>query len=353
MSRTKETGKKVSITDVARLAGVSQATASRVFDPKWEGKIRPKTREAVLQAASELKYYGTNAFGRGLQNGKSRMIALVSGRDTGYFYQDVIMKFVRRLHASGFQTLVFEADARKNIGEIIADIHCYQAEAVIITAAAVSAEIVDSFAGTDIPVIVFNRPVRENACCALYSDGEQAAGMAAEFLFEAGHRSFAVISGNRNPSAERGRVAGFCKRMEDLGGQILAVEDGDYRYESGYEIASELLDRIRPDAIFCVEDSIAMGAIDAAREKHGLRVPDDISVMGFDNLSIGRMHAYSLTTLAHPVDRMAVSAAEMLSRLSENPRHIVQKKFEMNLVVRGSVLQKKGSAESMGQLAGQ
>lgn len=73
-------------------------------------------------------------------------------------------------------------------------------------------------------------------CCALYSDGEEAAFTAAEFLWEQGHRTFAVISGNQNSSAERGRVDGFCRKVKSLGGRILAVEDGDYRYESGYEI---------------------------------------------------------------------------------------------------------------------
>lgn len=80
-----------------------------------------------------------------------------------------------------------------------------------------------------------------------------------------------------------------------------------------------------------------MGAIDAAREIHGLKIPDDISIMGFDNLSVGRMHAYSLTTMAHPVDRMAADATEILARLTDNPKYIVQKKYEMTMVIRCSV----------------
>ena len=104
------------------------------------------------------------------------------------------------------------------------------------------------------------------------------------------------------------------------------LKTGDYRYESGYEIKSKLLERIHPDALFCVEYSLAMRAIDAARELHGLKVPDDISIMGFDNLSVGKMHVCSLTTMAHPVDRMAVDAAEILACLTNNPSYIVQKK---------------------------
>ena len=119
MNETTKAKKRVSIVDVARLAGVSQATASRVFDPKWEGKIRPDTRSKVEEAAKSLGYYGTNALVRGLQGGSSGIVALVVGSTTGYFYLEVIMKFVHQLRATGRQVLIFEAGLHENLVEVV------------------------------------------------------------------------------------------------------------------------------------------------------------------------------------------------------------------------------------------
>lgn len=329
--------KRVSIVDVARQAGVSQATASRVFDPKWNGKIRRETREAVEEAAKALGYYGTNALGRGLQGGPSGIVALVVGVTTGYFYLEVIMKFVRRLRATGRQVLIFEADPQQNLSAIVAQVHCYQVDAIIITAAATTSSIIEEFCQSDIPVVVFNRPVETDICSAVYCDGRVAACQAADFLMDHGHRQFAVISGEVNDSKELGRVEGFCQQVEKRGGRLLEVADGDYLYESGYDIAKELLARIRPDAIFCVEDTIAMGVIDAARECFGIRVPEELSVMGFDNTSVGRFRAYSLTTMEHPVDEMIRSTIEIMEQMIRRPELRIKRVCDMRIVSRKSV----------------
>lgn len=329
--------KRVSIVDVARKAGVSQATASRVFDSKWEGKIRPQTRAAVEEAAKALGYYGTSALVRGLQGNSSGIVALVVGSTTGYFYLEVIMKFVRQLRAAGRQVLIFEADPAQDIATIVSQVHSYRVDAVIITAAATSSVIIDQFCQTDIPVVVFNRPVETDICSAVYCDGASASAMAADFLLEHGHRRFAVISGDANVSKELGRIEGFCSRVRQRGGEVLEVVDGDYLYESGYDIARALLARQRPDAVFCAEDTIAMGVIDAARECFGLRVPEDLSVMGFDNTSVSRFHAYGLTTVEHPVGEMIKSVIKIMERMIEAPQLRVKQVCEMKLVVRKSV----------------
>lgn len=329
--------KRISIVDVARKAGVSQATASRVFDPKWEGKIRSGTRAAVEEAAKALGYYGTNALVRGLQGSPSGIVALVVGSTTGYFYLEVIMKFVRELRATGRQVLIFEADPAQDLATIVAQVHCYRVDAIVITAAATSSAIIDRFCRTEIPVVAFNRPVESGICSAVYCDGVAASAAAADFLLEHGHKRFAVISGDANVSKELGRVKGFCDRARQRGGEILEVIDGDYLYESGYEAAKALLARHRPDAIFCVEDTIAMGAIDAARECFGLRIPEDLSVMGFDNTTVSRFHPYALTTVEHPVAEMIQSVIEIMEQMIASPEIRVKRVYEMKVVVRESV----------------
>lgn len=329
--------KRVSVVDVARLAGVSQATASRVFDPKWEGKIRPDTRTRVEEAAKTLGYYGTNALVRGLQGGSSGIIALVVGTTTGYFYLEVIMKFVHQLRATGRQVLIFEADPDENLEEVVTQIHRYQVDAIVITAAVLSSTVVELFCDTRIPVVVFNRQVNEGNCSTVYCDGQRAAAQAADFMMDHGHKRFSVISGDANVYKESGRIEGFCQRVRQRGGEILSVISGDFFYESGYSAAKEILALECPDAIFCAEDTMAMGAIDAAKECFGLRVPEDISIMGFDHASVGRFRSYNLTTMKHPLQEMIQTTIEIMEKMIENPDLRIQKTYDMVVTVRGSV----------------
>ena len=337
MNDTGRKKRRASIVDVARLAGVSQATASRVFDPKWEGKIRPDTRAKVEEAAKTLGYYGANALVRGLHGGVSGMVALVIGATTGYFYSEVVMKFVHQLRAAGRQVLIFEADPNENLEAVVTQIHCYQVDAIIITAAVLSSTVVELFCDTRIPVVVFNRQVKEGNCSAVYCDGRLAAAQAADFLMDHGHRRFSVISGDTNISKEFDRVEGFCSQVRRRGGEILSTAAGDYLYEAGYQLAAELLEREQPDAIFCVEDTIAMGAMDAARERFGLRVPEELSVMGFDDASVGRFRAYDLTTMRHPLPEMVQSTIDIMEQMVQNPEVRVHRVFGMSVVARGSV----------------
>ena len=331
MAKQGQRKKRISIVDVARWAGVSQATASRVFDPKWEGKIRPETRRAVEDAAKELGYYGTSALVRGLRGTRTGIIALVMGLTTGYLYQEVIMRFVRALRGKGWQVLIFEAEPARNVDAMIAQVCSYQVDGIIITAPATTTTEIDSFCETEIPVVVFNRAV------AVYCDGRTAAAAAADFLLSHGHRRIGVITGDANVSKEEGRIEGFCQRVEARGGEITAVIQGDYFYDSGYACAEALLKSQRPEAIFCAEDSIAMGAMDAARERFGLRIPEDLSIMGFDNISIGAFHSYRLTTMRHPLDKMIASTIEILEAMISEPSRQIERIYDMELVQRASV----------------
>ncbi len=329
--------KRVSIVDVAHRAGVSQATASRVFDPKWEGKIRLETRAAVEKAAKELGYHGTSALVRGLRGTRTGIIALVMGLTTGYLYQEVIMRFVRALRGKGWQVLIFEAEPARNVDAMISQVCSYQVDAIIITAPATTTTVIDSFCDTDIPVVVFNRMVTGSHCSAVYCDGRTAAATAADFLLAHGHRRIGVITGNANVSKEEGRIEGFCQRIESQGGEIAAVIQGDYFYDSGYTCAESLLRSHHLDAIFCAEDSIAMGAMDAARACFGLRIPEDLSIMGFDNISIGAFRSYELTTMCYPLDKMIASTIEIVEAMIADPSRRIERIYDMDLVQRKSV----------------
>lgn len=329
--------KRVTLVDVAARAGVSVATASRVFDAKWEGKIKDGTRAAVLRAADELGYYGANALARGLLGNRTNIVALVVGSFNGYHYLEVTMKFVQKLQETGRQVLIFEADPTKDMKAICAQIHQYCVDAIIVTAAATSDTIIDEFLDTAIPVLVFGRQVQDSNISAVFSDEYFNAQKAADFLLHNGHTRFGLITGNANSSTASDRINGFTEAVKAGGGEILVTVDGDYTYASGYACMGRILENHRPDAVFCAEDSIALGAIDAARRQFGLEVPGDISVMGFDNIAIGAFEAYQLTSMAFPVDKMVSSAIEIIQRLIDRPESQVERIYDMELVVRDSV----------------
>ena len=115
--------RRSTIVEVAQLAGVSTATAARVFDPAWEGRVRQATRARVLAAAKELDYHRGDALVRGIQGRGTNMIAVVVGPSLGYFYQDVLMRFVHELRLMGKQALVFEMDPTSDLSSVVEQVH--------------------------------------------------------------------------------------------------------------------------------------------------------------------------------------------------------------------------------------
>lgn len=323
------------------MAGVSVPTASRVFDSRWNGHIHEQKRQAVLNAAKELGYLGTNALFRSIHNRQTNIIALVVGSELGYFYQSVVMKFVHALREKGKQVLIFEVDAKQSTAQIISDVYSYQVDAVILTSAATEQDVVGGFEHTGKPLIIFDRLINSSEASCVYCDARAAAGKAADFLMEQGHSTFCVISGNANASKEFGRIEGFCERIKQRGGEILEVAVGDYTIESGYRLAGTLLKRHRPDALFCAEDIIAMGAMDAARQQLHWNVPEDLSVMGYDGSPVSGFYSYNLTTVQYPVDEMIECAVCFMELLLKDNSCQSIRVFEPEIFI-GSTVKLKG-----------
>ena len=337
MANGKSRTKRVTLTNVAAEAGVSIITASRVFDPKWEDRIRPGTRKRVLEAAEKLGYHGTNALARALQGNRTNIIALVVGSFFSYHYQEVTSCFIHELQAVGKQVLVFEVSPTNDLATIYSQVHQYCVDAIIITAPATSAMNMATFIDADIPILIYGREVKDSNLSVICCDEYTAAAKAAAALMQCGHRTFGIISGNQNASTATSRIEGFRDKIRELGGEITYIVDGDYTYESGAVCMRKLLETTRPDVIYCAEDTIAMGAMDVARDEFHLRIPEDLSVMGFDNTSVCSMKAYDLSSVSYPIETMVRSSVNAIEKLIENPSLQIERVFDMSLVFRGSV----------------
>lgn len=310
-------GKQITSIDVAELAGVSQSTVSRVFSPS--SNVSDDKRERVLKAAQELGYL-PNAIARSLTTQRTNIIGLVMANLTSTFYPYVLEKFLQRFQSMDKDVLLFTAAANQDIDDILPHILQHRVDALIVTSATLSSEMADECVRYGVPVILFNRYVLNSNANAVCSDNVEGGRQVANLLLDTHHQRIAYIAGQPNASTNSDREKGFTDRLRERGITDWLREEGDFFYDSGFEAALRLLKRNdRPDAIFCASDSMALGAMDAARYELGLRIPDDLSIVGFDDIPMASRPSYHLTTVAQQVDEMIEITLSMLLEKIENP----------------------------------
>jgi len=329
--------RQVTSIDVARRAGVSQSTVSRTFSRS--DSVSQPTRERVLAAAKALGYR-PSAIARSLSTQRTNIVGFViSGSGiTSPYYSYVLEKFTARLQEEGKRMLLFHADPSQEIDEILPLVLEYRVDALVIIAATLSSEMADECVRRRIPVILFNRNVLDSEASAVCCDNVEGGRLAANVLLDTGHHRLAYIAGPVNTSTNVEREKGFFDRLRERGVVAPQRVQADYTYTSGYEAARALLRQEEPpDAIFCASDIIAMGAVDAARALD-VAVPDDVSIIGFDDIPMAGWEAYQLTTIHQPVNRMIATTMALLRERLVNPELAPETKLiPVNLVRRTSV----------------
>jgi DNA-binding LacI/PurR family transcriptional regulator len=325
--------KPVTSIEVARLAGVSQPTVSRAFDP--QASVAPETRARVLAAAAELGYQ-PNVIARSLSTQRTDIVGLVMANLTNsLFYPIVLDAFTERLQAHGRQTLLFNAAPDRPVDEILPRILGYQVDALVIVSTTPSSEIIDECTQKGTPVILFNRFAPETSASSVCCDNVAGGRAAADLLLDAGHKRIAYVAGIAATATNTMREMGFTDRLRERGYGGLIREQGAYTYASGFAAMQRLLALdAPPDAVFCAADIMAMGAIDAARQA-GLSVPADVSIMGFDDIPVASWPAYNLTTIRQPIAQMVDTAVALIT--APNPVTGQTHLLPGELVVRSSV----------------
>jgi DNA-binding LacI/PurR family transcriptional regulator len=329
--------RRVTSVDVARLANVSQSAVSRSFNEN--GKVSAETRAKVLAAARTLGYT-PNVMARSLITQRTNMIGLVMADITNPFYPTVLEKFTLRLREMGQQVLLFTVPPDQDADALLPSLLEYQVDAVIITSATLSSDMAWTLARQGRPVILFNRYVPNAGVSAVCCDNVEGGRLVANLLLNGGHKRLAYIAGKSNTSTNIDREKGFTDRLRERGITEWLREQGEYTYESGYEATCRLLrSDAPPSAIFCANDIMALGALDAARAACGKRVPEDVSIIGFDDIPTANWPAYNLTTIRQPVNRMISATLDLLKERLEEPQvEPVLKLLPGVLVARGSAL---------------
>lgn len=298
--------------DVARLAGVSQSTVSRALAE--HASVSEATRGKVREAAAALGYR-PNVLARSLITQRSGLIAIVVASMDNPFYWEVLTLFSQALQASGQQLLLFTIGPRETFDAVIRKVLQYRVDGVIVVSAVLSSRAIAECREAGLPVVLFNRYVDRDDLNVVVCDNVEGGRAVATLLANTGHRSFGFISGVADTSTNRDRLAGFREQLDRLGLPMPAVEHGDYAYESGREAVKRLvLQGERPDAIFCANDIMAIGALDGLRLDLGLRVPEDVSVIGFDDIPMASWSGIELTTVRQQRERMVEASLRILGQ---------------------------------------
>ena len=336
MAKSKGNGKRVSSVDVARLAGVSQATVSRVFTPAE--RVSDELREKVMQAARELNYQ-PNILARGLNMNKTRIIGLINPEFQGYFYPMVLKLFTEELQKKGYTVLLLNIPPGVAIEEVVPIAFQYQVDGLITTAVDLSPKLIRSCVELKVPVVQFNRYSTGFEVSAVCLDNIKAGEKAAEFLLDKGHQRIAFLCGNINSSTNMDREEGLKRKLQEYGFSLFDRYVGDYSYVSGLEAGRSVVrQQVMPDAIFCGSDEMALGLIDALVDEHGLSIPEDVSIMGFNDSYIGAGPHYSLTSIRQPVEEMVnITIDILMEKIASQNDDVIIRMVPGVIVERGSV----------------
>lgn len=301
----------VSAQQVADLAGVSRSAVSRAFTPG--ASIAAETRDKVVRAAAELGYH-VNDLARGLLANRSRLVGLVVTRPELGFRAHLVAALTRALIRRGnIPFLINTGSTEQEMQAAQTALFGYRAEATIILSGSPPASFVEIARQNGQPLIMIGRS--EPDCDHVRIDNKGAAERIAERFVAQGFSHLGFAGSNSGTPSIVERETAFLEAGRRLGATVTAVRGSDSDYAGGQEAARLLFDGWeRPQAVFCVNDLVAFGLLDAVRNEFGLKVAEDVSVVGFDDIPEASWGAYRLSTFRQDPDDMALRAIGQLER---------------------------------------
>lgn len=326
---------KVRAADVARRAGVSQPTVSRVFTPG--GSVSKAVAERVRQAARELGYR-PNTLARSLITGRSQTIGLVVAYFNNPFYAEALERLSKALEAAGYHILLVVASNEEGeVERVVDNLIDHRVDGIILASVAVNNRLTHRLAELGLPFVLFNRGQDWAGLASVTADNFEGGFKAAQFLAAGGHKRIAHISGWQKSLNGRERQEGFIAGLAGQGLLPVACIDSEYNRARAIAATHELFQaETPPDAIFVGNDQMAFAVLETLRFELGLDVPNDVSVIGYDDVEMADWPSFDLTTLRQPATKMVSATVEHLLALIQEeaaPRSI---QIDSPLIVRGS-----------------
>ncbi|MDF9434132.1 LacI family DNA-binding transcriptional regulator [Chromohalobacter israelensis] len=321
---------------LAEELGVSISTISRAFSP--HAVIAPETRERVLRRAEALGYH-PNPFARSLITRKTSIVGIVVSDITNPFYPEVLTGLTEALQDIELNVMLFTSTGTQTSDDAVSLALRYQPDILIVLAATVSSKAATQATQAGTNMIFFNRYVPDAPAFTVTCDNVLGGREVADFLIDSGHRQLAFVSGLPDATTNRDRWKGFSERCAERGqANPLKEEAGCFAHDAGFAATQRLMScQPRPDAIFCANDLLALGALNAVR-KMGLRTPEDVSIIGFDDISMASWSSHALTTYRQPVPKMISTTVDLVRRITAGSlQDTTPVCIAGDLVVRGTV----------------
>ncbi|MGE5588367.1 MAG: LacI family DNA-binding transcriptional regulator [Clostridia bacterium] len=322
------------ISDVAKMAGVSKATVSRVLNDL------PVSRETLLKVTRAMRKldYHPNAQARGLTLGRTNLIGvLVPGLDSP-FYSPMLDSIETTLSRHGYHMVV--SGVGQNIKRSVSYVHLLREKKIdgglILTPRDVDVAAITKLASDGFPIVILDGSIDADVSCVVV-DNFNGGLQAARHLLSLGHTRTAMIAGPADLPESRERIRGYEHALEEAGLTPNVIACEDYSEECGRAgIEAALAQSPRPSAVFCASDMMAIGAMEALEEK-GLRVPDDMAVIGFDDIRDAHLVRPRLSTVHQPIAEMgSIGTGKLLRLISGEEKDYTRLVLKTELVVRDS-----------------
>ncbi|MEA4906229.1 MAG: LacI family transcriptional regulator [Chloroflexi bacterium] len=330
----------LTLEDVARQAGVSRSTVSRVIND------HPNVREDVrkrVQDVIQTTGYHPNAAARTLASQRSWMIGLVLPRSVSSFFTDpyfprLTQGIAQACNQYNYTLGLFLVSTKEDEEEIFLRVSRKSLlDGILVQSGHTGDELIDRLVNSNIPLVIAGRPSQPKNTSYIDVDNVNAAFSAVSHLVRLGYRRIGTITGPANNTAGIDRKEGYLRALTERGRSVdpSLIVEGDFTEEGGY-YAFQTMKAACPDAIFAASDAMAIGAMRAIHEA-GLRIPDDVAIVGFDDLPTVKLAEPPLTTVRQPVYQFGFQAVEILIDLIENgiepPRRVM---MATELVIRDS-----------------
>ena len=312
---------KTSVTsvDVAELAGVSRSAVSRTFTPG--ASVAPETREKVLAAAHALGYQ-VNILARSMIQGQSNLVGVVITGFQDPFRVSLLGEISRQLSEHAMVPLLMNVEDPDGLSDLMRILLSYQIAGVIMTSGAPPSAVAKEYLQRQVAVVMINRERDLKGVDVINSDNKSGGEMAAQALIEGGARKLGFVNTKSSTFSgiARGKAFHEFLRTSPAGRKcsVREFQADSVGYEAGRDAARAMLAnaKLRPDGVFCATDLIACGFLDAARSEFKLQVPQEIQVIGYDDIVLAGLDGYALTTIRQDVGALAQHAvASLLDRM--------------------------------------
>jgi len=320
--------------DVAKLAGVSQSAVSRCFTKG--ASISSRTKLRVLEAARKLGYKAPNISNNIFSNEDSGLVGIILPYVTSRYYPEVLTELHEALKLGGYRILLITTDDGEELDEKLVQPYLKEKLIAIISATKPTDSFVESCITKRILFISYNRSWNIPTISSVACDHSNGGQMVAEYFNKNHHQRIGLIEGPKGSFVSDQRIKGFKQFYKSNKKIKIFNEKGFFTYDGGYQAAEKILKNTNVSAIFCADDTMAFGCLDYIKKNTKLKIPKDLELIGFDDISMSNWKSYDLTTVRQPIRQMSKLVTQLIDEYIKDPSYEA-----INHIVQGKLIKRK------------